>query len=343
MKVLVTGGTGAVGRTAVARLVRSGHEVKVIGRRPDMEIEGGEYRSCDITDYAALREQTKGMEGIVHLAAIPNPSMGTGEEIFHANCTGTFNVYQAATEEGIKRVVSASSINALGYNFGLRAFPLQYFPVDEEHPCVTTDAYSFSKQVLEETADYFWRREEISGVCLRLPGVFEVSEENRHRIGEFIAEARKAYDEVLNLADAEGKERVQKILARIEELRAARTFEQPEHWKEMDRTESGFVFGINNFWTLIDAEDSAQAIEKGLLAEYEGSHPLFVNDSCNVLGIESEVLVKTFFPGVTQRKRSLKGTEALVSIERARELIGFEPEHSASRWYPPDDAEQKDQ
>ena len=39
MKVLVTGGTGRVGRCAVNRLVRNGHEVRVIGRRKEMAIE----------------------------------------------------------------------------------------------------------------------------------------------------------------------------------------------------------------------------------------------------------------------------------------------------------------
>ena len=37
MKILVTGGTGSVGRRAVARLIRHGHEVKVIGRRAELE------------------------------------------------------------------------------------------------------------------------------------------------------------------------------------------------------------------------------------------------------------------------------------------------------------------
>ena len=48
-------------------------------------------------------------------------------------------------------------------------FDIEYFPIDEAHPDFTTDAYSFSKRILEETAAYFWRREAISGVQLRFP------------------------------------------------------------------------------------------------------------------------------------------------------------------------------
>ena len=175
MKILVTGGTGSVGRSAVERLIQNGHEVKVIGRRIDMEIDGGEYQSCDITDFESIREQVKGMEAVVHLAAIPSPMSHTGQEIFRINCMGSFNVYRAAANEGIKRVVSASSINAFGYNYGMKSFPLKYFPIDEDQIGMTTDPYSFSKQVLEDTADYFWRREGISGICMRLPGVHNLS------------------------------------------------------------------------------------------------------------------------------------------------------------------------
>ncbi len=55
-------------------------------------------------------------------------------------------------------MVTASSINALGFNFGIKSFPIQYFPLDEAHPSFTTDAYSFSKQIIEEVAAYYWRQ-----------------------------------------------------------------------------------------------------------------------------------------------------------------------------------------
>ncbi len=87
--------------------------------------------------------------------------------------------------------------------------------------------------------------------------------------------------------------------------------------------------GRSNLWATINAEDSAQAIEKGLLATYTGSHPLYINDSQNAVGVPSEALAQTFFPEVMLRKVPLVGTDSLVSIERARQLIGFEPERHA--------------
>jgi nucleoside-diphosphate-sugar epimerase len=99
MKTLLTGSTGRVGRQTVARLVRNGHRVRVIGRKPESAVIGAEYVSCDVSDYPKLRELTRGMEGVVHLAALAHPTAGPGQEIFRISCAGTFNVYHAAAEE----------------------------------------------------------------------------------------------------------------------------------------------------------------------------------------------------------------------------------------------------
>lgn len=333
MKILVTGGTGNVGRTAVARLVRNGHTVRVIGRRADVTIDGAEYRACDTTDFESLREQVRGMEGIVHLAAIPWPGGGPGQQLFDVNCRGTFNVYQAAADEGIAKVSCASSINALGYNYGVASFRLDYFPIDEEHPTYTTDAYSFSKQVTEAIADYFWRRDGISSVNLRLPGVYEVHPERTSWIKERWIRFREAFDQLMALPEAERQERVHNAIARFDAGRRERYVpisreEMRARWRALrDDPDMLLLGGRTDFWASIHAEDAAQALEKGLLAGYEGSHPLFVNDSRNSTGIASETLAEVFFPEVTARVHPLVGDESLVSIEKARALIGFEPEH----------------
>lgn len=333
MRVLVTGGTGIVGREAVKRLVAHNHDVTVIGRRPGFEIEGATYKQCDIVDFARLTEVVQDIDTIVHLAAIPNPALGTGEEIFLANDTGTFNVYRAAANAGIRRIVSASSINALGYNFGIKRFRLQYFPMDEAHPSFTTDPYSFSKQIMEEIGYYFWRREGISSVFLRLPGVYEITDENADRIKGWRTRAMAMYQELLDHPEDEQRKIAEEIIAQHDRFREARAFEPGEtklNYREIPN--AGIMFGYSNFWASIDARDSAQAIELGLVADYEGSHPLWINDSHNSAGVPTQKLVELFYPDVPLR-RDLTGTESLVSIDKARELLGFEPEYSVSRWF----------
>jgi nucleoside-diphosphate-sugar epimerase len=333
MRVLVTGGTGAVGREAVKLLVAHHHDVTVIGRTPNLEIPGAAYLQCDIVDFDCLTDCVRGMEAVVHLAAIPNPGLGTGEAIFHANDTGTFNVYRAAANAGIRRIVSASSINALGYNFGIKRFPLQYFPMDEAHPSYTTDPYSFSKQIMEEIGAYFWRREGVSSVFLRLPGVYEVTEENEERMQGWRTATMQAYQELLAQPEGEQRAFAERIIAQHDRLRADRAFEYGEQRLNLrELPNARMMFGYSNFWASIDARDSAQAIELGLIEDYEGSHPLWVNDSHNSAGVPTETLAALFYPDVPLR-RPLVGTESLVSIDKARQLLGFEPAYSISRWY----------
>jgi len=57
-----------------------------------------------------------------------------------------------------------------------------------------------------------------------------------------------------------------------------------------------------------------------------------VNDDHNSAGIPTETLVEWFYPDVPL-KRPLVGTETLVSIDKVRNLVGFEPEYSLSRWF----------
>jgi nucleoside-diphosphate-sugar epimerase len=317
----------------VKRLVAHKHDVTVIGRTPGIEIEGATYIQCDIVDYECLSNVVIGMEGIVHLAAIPNPALGSGEAIFHVNDTGTFYVYRAAANAGIQRIVSASSINALGYNFGIKRFKLQYFPMDEAHPSYTTDPYSFSKQIMEEIGYYFWRREGISSVFLRLPGVYEITEDNEERIRGWRTRSIDAYSDLLSRPTDEQRRIAQEIIAQHDRLRDERAFEVRDNWRRLRQLPYGrMMFGYSNFWASIDARDSAQAIEQGLLADYEGSHPLWVNDSHNSAGVPTETLARLFYPNVTL-KRPIQGTETLVSIDKARHLLGFEPEYSISRWF----------
>ncbi len=333
MKILLTGGAGSVGKAAMARLVANGHAVRVIGRRPGLEMAGAEYRVCDITDYAALAEQTAGQDAIVHLAAVPSPGGAASEELFRINAAGTFNVFQAAAEAGIRRVVQASSINALGLFYGIEDVSPHYFPMDEDHPCVTTDAYSFSKTIVEEIGRYFWRREGISSVALRLPWVAPVGA--RGRIVAWQANIRRIVDRLLALSEADRLRWLAEARQAFNAARGQRLFEKPERQRRglgeaapLDAETQSVMTARHNFWTVIDERDSAQAIEKALTADYEGSHPLHVHDRDNWTGIESATLARLFFPEVTVQKRPWAGAETLISIARARQLIGFEPEYS---------------
>jgi uncharacterized protein YbjT (DUF2867 family) len=112
MRVLVTGGTGFVGRHVVARLAREGHAVRVLARRPaawpaDLSVEQATGR---ITDADALRRAATGVDAVVHLVAI---IVERGGDTFEAiNHQGTRTLVAAMREAGCERLVHLSALGA---------------------------------------------------------------------------------------------------------------------------------------------------------------------------------------------------------------------------------------
>jgi uncharacterized protein YbjT (DUF2867 family) len=106
--VLVTGGTGTLGRLVVARLRASGRGVRVLSRHPARVAEGVDHVTCDLLKDDAIETAIEGAEIILHLAGGPK---GDGE--------ATLNLARAAARTGTKRLVFISVIGAdrlpLGY------------------------------------------------------------------------------------------------------------------------------------------------------------------------------------------------------------------------------------
>jgi nucleoside-diphosphate-sugar epimerase len=331
MRVFVTGGTGSVGREILARLADRPHSLRVIGRQDDLVLEGAEYHRCDITDSAALKDAMRGSDAVIHLAALATPMHGPDEELFRQNCQGSYNVYQAASELGIGRVVSASSINAFGFHYGVKGFPIQYLPIDEDHPTLTTDPYSFSKQVLEQIAEYFYRRDGISGCCLRLPWVANATPELIQWMSGDLAAGAAVVRDWIRLSPEEGRRRALEVVATAQRIRAGRMQEHPATRAPISALPHVSIStSYTNLFTQLDARDSAQAFEKALFGSYEGSHALFVNDSVNRYLVDSRELARLFYPEA-QVRAPLTGAATLVSIDRARHLLGFEPAHTVDR------------
>lgn len=327
MKILVTGGTGSVGTPLVARLVRNGHDVTVIGRSPDVDISGADYQICSVQDHESLMRVLPDHEAIIHLAAIPNPGRGSEAQIFDVNCAGTFNLFDAAAACGIRRVVVASSINAFGYFYGVRGFPIPYFPIDEDCPSHTSDAYSFSKQITEEIGAYFWRRYGISSASLRIPWVYPQSSR------AFILKSARYWQEWAERPEKERLESATRMVAAAQRYREARNrHDREQAQSERSREEGRGAINYLNFWANCSGEDSAQAFEKAATADYDGAHTLFINDKLNAAEVETEKLLRAFFPEVTRRTRPIPGAGSAISVDRAHDLIGFDPQDSLHTW-----------
>ncbi|MDE2775045.1 MAG: NAD(P)-dependent oxidoreductase [Chloroflexota bacterium] len=332
MRVFITGGAGHVGQPIRERFAHNGWDVHVIDTAPDPQIEGISYAQCDIRDFAALSRQVEGCDAIAHLAAIPSTMTHPDPTLFSVNVTGTYNVFEAAERAGIKRIAQASSINAFGGYWGCDDRQYDYFPLDEAHPLYTTDAYSFSKQLVEEIAAYYQRRSGIDSVSFRFPAVWSDANIAEQNLRESLMQRRQLLEEFLRRPAAEQRDSLAEARARALDLRARRV-------QEYDAISAGgfdrdaiddwllhaYFFDRFSYWAFIHTDDSTHAFEKALTADFQGAHALFVNSDLNYLNINSEALLSLFFPDVSQRSKAIQGADALVSIDRARDLIGFEP------------------
>lgn len=171
MKILVTGAAGAIGARVARDLISNGHHVVALdvlesdlATQPELDVQVGDCR-----DVQVVRKAVSGVEGVIHLAGIPSPVRHKGIDVFSINTQATFTVLNEAAHAGVQRVVTASSISALGMAWSDRGVSPLYVPIDEEHPLRPEDAYGLAKQVDEATAAMMHRRYRMTIIALRFP------------------------------------------------------------------------------------------------------------------------------------------------------------------------------
>ncbi|EIM30500.1 NAD-dependent epimerase/dehydratase family protein [Microvirga lotononidis] len=276
-RVLVTGGSGKTGRACVRDLLEHGYEVINVDA-----IGPGEalcpFVEADLTDFGealeALSEvdsRHKGVDAVVHLAAIPAPGRHTNAVTFRNNILSTYNVFEAARKLAIRNLVWASSETVLGLPFDERP---PYAPLDEDYPARPETAYSLSKFLGEEMAQQFCRWDpDLKIIGLRFSNVMEPADYARFASFEADPQSRK--------------------------------------W---------------NLWGYIDARDAAQAVRKALEASLKGAEVFIIANADTVMTRPNSELMAEFYPDVAFT-REVEPNETLLSIGKARRLLGYEPRY----------------
>jgi NAD(P)-dependent dehydrogenase (short-subunit alcohol dehydrogenase family) len=161
-KVLVTGASGRIG-TAFSTICKDLYEL-VLMVRPGSDtskIHGcGKVVEADLDDLEALKEITKGVDTILHLAADPSPT-AEWDSLISSNINGTFHLFQAAIHSGCRRVVFASSIHAIS------GYPVEH-QVHTDDPVNPGDLYGVSKCFGEALARYSAEQHNISSIVIRI-------------------------------------------------------------------------------------------------------------------------------------------------------------------------------
>jgi len=153
VRIVVTGGSGKLGRSVVSRLCAEGHTVMNLDQNGS---RGSGFLRINLRDYgevadafAGVDDAADGFDAVVHLGAIPAPGIRPDVATFHNNMLSTYNVFQAARRAGITRIVYASSETVLGLPFDTDP---PYLPVDEEYAARPESTYSLVKHLEEQMA-----------------------------------------------------------------------------------------------------------------------------------------------------------------------------------------------
>ena len=173
MRVLVTGGAGFIGSNLVEELLVRGHEVRVLdnfstGHRPNLAgiLDDIELVEGDLRSYERVHHAVRGCEIVFHEGALPSVPRSVQDPLTtsEVNVGGTLNVLLNARDEGVRRLVFASSSSIYGDAPG--------FPRREDAAPMPLAPYPVSKLAAEQYCRVFSSVYGLETVALRYFNIF---------------------------------------------------------------------------------------------------------------------------------------------------------------------------
>ena len=168
MRVVVTGGHGAVGQWVIRELTRAQgdecpHDVTVFDTSPGPRRRRVRSIVGDHASPSDLGRAFRGADAVIHLSAVQDGD----EDVYDRNVRGTLNVFEAAHLSGVSRVIYWGSLSALGWSLPDNDFLPDYLPIDEDHPLRAKDPYGRSKADGEAIARSYAGETEMEVLTLR--------------------------------------------------------------------------------------------------------------------------------------------------------------------------------
>jgi nucleoside-diphosphate-sugar epimerase len=181
--VLVTGGTGFLGRRIVEHLLAQGRDVTVLARRPapDLEKRGVRLVAADLSNSEAVRSACRGVETVFHVAAKVGV-WGRYRDFFHANVLGTRAILEGCRTYGVRRLIYTSTPSVV-YDGRDLAGADESLPLTSRCPA----AYPLTKAIAEREV-LAANSPELSTVALRPHLIWGVGDP--HLVPRIITQAR---------------------------------------------------------------------------------------------------------------------------------------------------------
>jgi len=159
-RILLTGAAGRLGTQLRSGLAPLAQHLRLADRAAAENLQSHEEMQVfDLADEAAALAATRDVDAIVHFggASLESP----WNQVLDANIRGSYHIYEGARRNGVKRIVYASSVHAIGYH-RLDAH------IDTAAPVRPDSLYGVSKCFVESLASLYWDKFGIESVCLRI-------------------------------------------------------------------------------------------------------------------------------------------------------------------------------
>jgi len=171
-RLLITGAAGNLGQVLRRGLAPLATTVRLTDRDDIGSTEAHEESMpCELGDFDAVMKVVEDCDAIVHFGATPVERPWA--EILESSIKGGYNVYEAARRHGIKRIVYASSIHAVGYE-------RREVGADTDTPHNPDTLYGVSKCFVEDLAKLYFNKFGIESACLRINSCFPKPVDRRH-------------------------------------------------------------------------------------------------------------------------------------------------------------------
>ena len=158
--ILITGAAGRLGSELRRGLAPLARKLRLTSRNGIADrADNEESVSFDLADEAAVLAAAEGCDAIVHFGGAPLER--PWQEILDSNIRGSYHIYEAARKHGVRRVVYASSVHAIGFH------RLEDH-IDANAPHRPDGLYGLSKCFVEDLGRLYWDKFGIETVALRI-------------------------------------------------------------------------------------------------------------------------------------------------------------------------------
>jgi len=186
-KIVLTGAAGRLGSYLREPLTKLAEQLVSTDLASDIgALYAGEtYQKADLSNLDDMNAVLEGADMVVHFGAIGDEA--PFDAILSANIVGAYNVWEAAYRKGVKRVVYASSIHAVGMHKNA-----DKIGVDVPHRPDTY--YGLAKCFAEDLASLYWDKRNIESVCMRIISAAQVN--NVRALGTWMS-----YDDLIHMVE----------------------------------------------------------------------------------------------------------------------------------------------